>query len=178
MTAAPAHIDTDFPPLTDKDCEASSAVGDLNAPGQHNKKLSWIWKWMGPSSTRLNANPNLQSIVDYQQEHRFLMLGITIWYLYFIEVYRIHWLCARAQSNRWSEELNLMEHEMEWTVRFYMYMAKLWASRRDANAGDPRLRAYAEQLMDMWNELGRIVDQLFFSQNFSYHSIWQVVPYC
>ena len=163
---SPAQINTDFPPLTDKDCEASSSVGDPNAPGQRNKKLSWIWKWMGPSSTRftrLNANPDLQSIVDYQQECRFLMLGITIWYLYFIEVYRIHWIHARAQRNRWSEELNLTEHEMEWTVRFYMYMAKLWASQRDANAGDPGLCAYAEQLMDMWNELGRIVDRLFLS---------------
>jgi len=69
--------------------------------------------------------------------------------LIFFVVYRIHWLCACVQRNRWSEELNLTEHEMEWTVHFYMYMAKLWASRRDANSGDPGLRTYAEQIMDM-----------------------------
>ncbi|KAH9477050.1 hypothetical protein JR316_0010966 [Psilocybe cubensis] len=46
-------------------------------------------------------------------------------------IFRLNWLRARAQRNRWQEELALTKKEMEWTVRFYVYMAKTWCARHD-----------------------------------------------
>ncbi|KAF8957920.1 hypothetical protein BDZ97DRAFT_1591460, partial [Flammula alnicola] len=77
-------------------------------------------------------------------------------------VYRVNWLRARAQNNRWAEELNLTKHEMQWTVRWYVHMAEKWKARRDPEVEVSRgHRAYAEKQMAMWNELGRVSEVIF-----------------
>ena len=96
--------------------------------------------------------------------------------LIYIEVYRVNWLRARAQHNRWTEELALTEHEMEWTVRWYVHMAKQWKSRRDA--GEPFSlghMAYAERQMAMWNELGHVAQFSFTKSNPTNPAIWENV---
>ena len=40
----------------------------------------------------------------------------------------MHWLRARAQRGRWSEELNLVQHEMQWTLNFIC----IWPERGEA----------------------------------------------
>ena len=96
--------------------------------------------------------------------------------LIYIEVYRVNWLRARAQNNRWTEELALTKCEMEWTVRWYVHMAKEWKSRRDAR--EPRSLvhiAYAERQMAMWNELGRVAQFSFTKSNPTNPAIWENV---
>ncbi|KAF8875479.1 hypothetical protein CPB84DRAFT_1668450, partial [Gymnopilus junonius] len=66
----------------------------------------------------------------------------------------LNWLHAQAQKNRWAEELELTKHEMEWTIRFYMYMATTWQTII-------RHHAYAEKQIDMWNELGHVLEAMF-----------------
>ncbi|KDR79700.1 hypothetical protein GALMADRAFT_46831, partial [Galerina marginata CBS 339.88] len=69
-------------------------------------------------------------------------------------VYRQSWLRARAQKDRWAEELELCKYEMSWTARFYAAMAQQW--RRRGNAAviqSPGHRVYAEEQIAMWNEL-------------------------
>lgn len=92
-------------------------------------------------------------------------------------VYRIHWLRARAEKNRWSEELYLTEHEMVWTVKYYMYMAKLWEKRRMEYIHNQGLKAYAEQQIALWNDLGRVTQNLFRRVNFSHSQIWSPIPH-
>lgn len=67
-------------------------------------------------------------------------------------VHRVHWLRARAQRNRWSEELLLVQYEMEWTVNYFDYMAEVWNQRsasaqRDVHAGSA---AYAHRQKAQW----------------------------
>lgn len=91
-------------------------------------------------------------------------------------VYRLNWLRARAQKNRWSEELNLTRHEMQWTVRWYVHMAAKWRVRRDAVDDLWRgHRAYAEKQIGMWNELGRVSEIIFSMANSEHKSVWQLV---
>ena len=96
--------------------------------------------------------------------------------LILIEVYRLNWLRARAQNNRWTEELLLTKREMEWTVRWYVYMAKRWKSRRDVpepvSLGHI---AYTEKQMSMWNELGRVAHVLFTNSNPTHPAVWEDV---
>ncbi|KAF8873408.1 hypothetical protein CPB84DRAFT_1665355, partial [Gymnopilus junonius] len=67
-----------------------------------------------------------------------------------------------AQKNRWAEELELTKHEMEWTVRFYMYMATTWQSHWDSTTQlSSGHHAYAEKQIDMWNELGHVSEAMF-----------------
>ena len=92
------------------------------------------------------------------------------------KVYRVNWLHARAQNNRWQEELTLTEHEMEWTIRWYANMAKKWRARRDAFELPSRGHAaYAEKQIAMWNELGRVAERLFSNSNPTYQRIWELV---
>jgi len=70
----------------------------------------------------------------------------------------------------------LTKHEMEWTVRWYVHMAKKWSTRRDTSElTSCRHRAYAEKQMDMWNELGRVSQALFSNSNPTHPHVWQLV---
>jgi len=65
---------------------------------------------------------------------------------------------------------------MEWTVRWYVYMAKKWRSRHDAGEL-PSLghRAYAEKQIAMWNELGRVAQVSFTNSNPTHPPVWEDV---
>jgi len=118
-----------------------------------------------PQPPRLNTKTNVRFAVHF-----------TYAMLIYIAVYRINWLRARAQNNRWTEELSLTKHEMEWTVRWYVYMAKKWKSRRDVRDQVSLGHiAYAEKQMAMWNELGRVAQLLFTKGNPTHLPVWEDV---
>ena len=48
-------------------------------------------------------------------------------------VRRVHWLRARAQLMRWQEELTLTGYEMQWTVRYFLYMSRKWVLKFDGH---------------------------------------------
>ena len=65
---------------------------------------------------------------------------------------------------------------MEWTVRWYVYMAKKWKSRRDVTEPVSLGHiAYAEKQMSMWNELGRVAQLLFTNRNPTHLAVWEDV---
>ncbi|KAF9545280.1 hypothetical protein CPC08DRAFT_649410 [Agrocybe pediades] len=136
-----------FPPLKDSDLQASQSIADPNAPGLRYHRLAWIWTWTPPIS-------------EFQQS---------------LAIYRVHWLRARAENNRWKEELELTCYEMQWTTRFYMYMAELWAKRRNHCQEKAGFKPYAEQQIGLWNDMGRITENLFCRVNTSHPRIWQPV---
>ncbi|KAF8961701.1 hypothetical protein BDZ97DRAFT_1759716 [Flammula alnicola] len=122
-----------YPFLELEHCRISTTISNPNSAGQSRDRLPWFWS----SSARLVAT----SATDTEHQNEF---------------YRVNWLRARAQNNRWAEELNLTKHEMQWTVRWYVHMAEKWKARRDPAVEVSRgHRAYAEKQMAMWNELGR-----------------------
>ncbi|KAF8956034.1 hypothetical protein BDZ97DRAFT_1672276, partial [Flammula alnicola] len=148
-----------YPELLISDCTISTAVSEPNAYGQSTDRLPWFWS---------SARPGTLSVPESE---------------YYNEFYRVNWLRARAQRGRWAEELILTRREMQWTVRFYVHMAEKWKARRDTwllhRDPDGQIarghRAYAEQQMAMWNELGRVSEVMFTNANSDHTCSWRLV---
>lgn len=79
-----------------------------------------------------------------------------------VAVRRVHWLRGRASAGRWKEERNIVAHEMQCTVRYYMHKSNLWAT---AISEFPQMHAgaaaYADRQSVRWLQLARKADRLF-----------------
>lgn len=65
---------------------------------------------------------------------------------------------------------------MEWTVRFYSYMADQWRRRRDADGAlSEGHRAYASEKIAMWNSLKDAADGMFSKANRNHRMRWTTV---
>lgn len=69
-------------------------------------------------------------------------------------VYRVNWLRAKSRVNRWEEEKQLLEEEMEWVCRFFDKKAEICLGWREL-AGNARAghRAYASRQAETWRLL-------------------------
>ncbi|KAG2085106.1 uncharacterized protein F5147DRAFT_589220 [Suillus discolor] len=121
--------------------KASAAVADLNAQGQRNSTLPWFWS------------------LDVQ--------GDSISNDWMNEFYRVHWLRAKALHDRWLEEQLLVEHEMGWTLQFFLYKASMWLSHITHN-GDPLPeghKCYAIRQAHMYHKLAKHARTTFLKAN-------------
>ena len=75
----------------------------------------------------------------------------------------MHWIRARAQKDRWKEEFTLTGHEMQWTVRYFLYQAKLWEDRgiQSEHSGNQGPTAYAHRKVAMWNAMAKAAENCF-----------------
>ena len=84
-------------------------------------------------------------------------------------VHRVHWLRARAQSGRWSEEAILVGYEMQWTVRYFLHQAQQWDDRCDAEneirSLAPGPAAYAARKAAMWRWVALKAKKCFLKVN-------------
>jgi hypothetical protein len=46
-------------------------------------------------------------------------------------VYRVNWLRAKAQFNRWEEETKMVKNEMTWTTLWFENQRKRWQDRAE-----------------------------------------------
>lgn len=67
-------------------------------------------------------------------------------------VYRVNWLRAKARQDRWSEELQIVRHEMKWTILWFQHQIKEWKDRlkRSVQENEKGHIAYAEKQVAMW----------------------------
>jgi hypothetical protein len=72
-------------------------------------------------------------------------------------VYRVNWLRAKARVDRWSEELTLVKHEMNWTILWFKNQADLWRERSEREDGDlpDGHKAYATKQQKLWKAFER-----------------------
>ncbi|MDX6295876.1 MAG: hypothetical protein QOH50_5046 [Kribbellaceae bacterium] len=92
-------------------------------------------------------------------------------------VYRVNWLRARSQWNRWSEELPRTEKEMIWTTLYFMHQRDVWYRTLSDQNGDKGLIAYCEKKIYHWEEMARVADFQFRSANEDYPGVWcPIVP--
>ncbi|KAG1898524.1 uncharacterized protein F5891DRAFT_955534, partial [Suillus fuscotomentosus] len=87
--------------------KTTAAMADPNAWGQRNATLPWFWS------------------LDVQ--------GDSVSSDWMNEFYRVHWLRTKALHDRWAEELILVEHEMGWTLEFFLFKASTWLTRLTSN---------------------------------------------
>jgi hypothetical protein len=146
----PAILDSIYRELTSDDMKPSSAVADPNVAGSSRTKLSWIW----------TVHQGIRSTDNYLTECEFPE---------FLpcptdkeEVYRVHWLRARAQLHRWQEEVTLTQNEMHWATNYFTFRQRQWStwqsSHSDLTHGH---HAYAERQKAMWGEMGQHARALF-----------------
>lgn len=69
-------------------------------------------------------------------------MGISIYTnsiaLIALPVYRVNWLRAKAAKDRWTEELELVEAEFQWTVNFFQTKAGSWEALRNSSEEEGR----------------------------------------
>ncbi|KAH9959751.1 hypothetical protein BGW80DRAFT_1183207, partial [Lactifluus volemus] len=133
-----------FRVLSKKDVKSSTALLDPNKPGSSTLQLSWIWQ--------VESNIDQGSTQALQ------------------EFQRVHWLRARAQKQRWKEEVILVGYEMQWTVRFFIHKQEDWERRRtmanDNQATGPA--AYAARKAAMWGWMAQDANDSFKRTNSIY----------
>ncbi|TFK60073.1 hypothetical protein BDN72DRAFT_550274 [Pluteus cervinus] len=110
--------------LLDKDLKISTSLLDTSIPGQRYKSLPWFWA--------LGSIPTKK--------------GTTV----MREFLRVHWLRAKAQVDRAREEKVLVEHEMQWTINYFMNKAERWAELGKGYPNKSGHRAYARRQENVW----------------------------
>ena len=93
-------------------------------------------------------------------EHDFVEIAI---FTLMHSVYHVNWLRAKAHVDRWREELIIVKHEMQWTIRWFEFQANLWRERSErADDGLPRgHRSYAKKQEKLWNAFQRKASERF-----------------
>ncbi|GBE83152.1 hypothetical protein SCP_0501990 [Sparassis crispa] len=112
-------------PLDKKDLHVKTAVIEASTFGLRNINLAWFWT------------------VDVAGDR-----GSSEW---MDEFYRVNWLRARAQYERWREERVLVHSEMAWTIATFKRNMKRWAHWLEMT--DPSWRGhvcYAARQVSMW----------------------------
>jgi len=169
-----------YPILRRSDCVINTAIANVNARGQSQIRLSWVW------GARDGYDPDDQTAQKTATDNNRLMeckykliLKFSVLLNSEIKVYRINWMRARAQKNRWEEELPRTEKEMIWTTLYFMHQRDIWYGRlvelRLETAENAGLRSYCEQMMFQWEEFSRIADFQFRRGNADFPGVWRPI---
>ncbi|KAJ2935276.1 hypothetical protein H1R20_g1819, partial [Candolleomyces eurysporus] len=114
-------VDQEFLPLEEQDIR--SMVEAEPGQGETRRKLSWIWR-------RVNA-------ADATEEETEQFVTETI---------RVEWGKSRARAQRYQEEIQLVQEEMDRTLRFFVWKAADWRSKGIAPRTEPISAEYAKGL--------------------------------
>ncbi len=166
-----------YPLLRRSDCTINTAIADVNARGQSQARLPWLWAaqdgWDGEDQPGQNAMLDNDRLLECECSP----LVPWFWYLMNdISVYRVNWMRARAHTQRWEEELPRTEKEMEWTTRYFMYERDVWYRRlvnlREEGSGGKGHEAYCEQQISQWEENARLAAFQFRKANPDFMDPW------
>ncbi|KAH7904267.1 hypothetical protein BJ138DRAFT_1019360 [Hygrophoropsis aurantiaca] len=115
------------------DLSVNKDVTEENRYGQGNHKMAWFWA-MGKQSEQHNG--------------------------WMKEYYRINWLKAKARCVRWEEELDIVWHEMSWTINWFNNRRNRWKELLGLSL-EPGRKAYAEKQIAMWGTFVEGATQAF-----------------
>ncbi|KAI5988585.1 hypothetical protein EDD15DRAFT_2389281 [Pisolithus albus] len=94
--------------LRSEDIRSMMDMLDMETEG--TRMFSWIWKVHGASQDEGDRDGSLDAM-------------------------HIEWCKARARANRWTEEVELLMEEMQWTDRFLEWHASWWMGRANMPPG-------------------------------------------
>ncbi|KAG1882239.1 hypothetical protein F4604DRAFT_1921982 [Suillus subluteus] len=131
------HLLKKYLPLKKEDLKASSVVADPNAHGQRDTTLSWFWS------------------LDVQ--------GDTSGNDWMTEFYWVNWLRTKALRDRWSEEVTIVKHEMQWSINFFKHRAKQWLGHMHnaTSAGLTGHTCYAARQSHIYDQLASHAEDSF-----------------
>jgi len=85
-----------------------------------------------------------------------------------LAVKRVHWLRGRAIYQRWKEEELLVNNEMQWTVKYFIYKSDTWRNVPRHNLLPSGPIAYAARQAAQWRDLATRAQRLFIEHNSDY----------
>ncbi|KAJ2936112.1 hypothetical protein H1R20_g975, partial [Candolleomyces eurysporus] len=115
------NLDQEFLPLEDKDIRSMTEAEP--GQGETRRKLSWIWR-------HVNA-------ANATEEETKAFVTDTI---------RVEWGKSRARAQRYQEEIELVQEEMDRTLRFFVWKAADWHAKGVALRMEPISAEYSEGL--------------------------------
>ncbi|KIJ30410.1 hypothetical protein M422DRAFT_268065 [Sphaerobolus stellatus SS14] len=59
-----------------------------------------------------------------------------------IETQRVHWFLARAQKDRWIEEVEIIQEEMRRLIRYFNFYQEMWAHMATTHENRPHIASY------------------------------------
>jgi hypothetical protein len=144
--------------------KTTAAVADPNARGQRNATLPWFWS--------LDIQGDSVSS-DWMNECKSVAIRGFRAEAQDTTVYRVHWLRTKALRDRWAEELILVEHEMGWTLEFFLFKASMWLTRLTSNgeALPEGHKCYAIRQAHMYQELAKHAQAGFIKTNPTFRPI-------
>ncbi|PPQ94191.1 hypothetical protein CVT25_003781 [Psilocybe cyanescens] len=164
--------------LKKDDVRGSTMILNPNLSGSTTLRLSWIWHSVSqcllPRMNGHNADPS--SMPTPGDDEGDLGMEEETDPTTILEFKRVHWLCARAQFQRWDEEKTLVSYEMQWTISYFLNKARSWKSAAacpglDSAQLPPGVVAYAHWQSDIWHQLAIIADQSYQRSNPNYKSM-------
>lgn len=129
-----------FQELKPEHLKTTTTFIDYRTPGMKHKTLAWFW----------HLDVQGDSIDDsLMLECEWINAFLALFVVDSIPVYRVNWLRAREIYKRTREEVILVSHEMEWTVRYFRHEADRWSKRKTA-VDTPGHIAVALRMESMW----------------------------
>ncbi|KAF8258199.1 hypothetical protein EI94DRAFT_1623948, partial [Lactarius quietus] len=113
-----------------QDLHVATLVLGSDKPGQRNTQQSWIWSFGQTSEDEGTWMDDFE---------------------------RVHWLCAKAQFERWLEEQQSIHDEAQWVPAYFHAKAEAWKKLmvftvKESLKGHA---AYASYQMHMWEKLAQ-----------------------
>ena len=80
---------------------------------------------------------------------------------------RVHWLRAKCQLDRWTEEKKLLTLEMACTVRWFRWKKRSWQTlgEKSQSCEDFGAAGYAFRQMSLWGRMEAEATKLFTNAN-------------
>ena len=147
-----------FQSLEPDDLKTSTTFLNSSVGGMKHRHLSWVW-YLDVEGDSVDDNVMKEckcSVIYWVLIGKLARSNVSIG----SKVYRVNWLRARENFKRAEEEVRLVWHEMDWTIRFFKYQATTWESRKSMG-GTPGHLSYARRMESMWMKFAFRADQAF-----------------
>src|SRR5882724_5080199 len=109
-----------YRPIRPQDLALSGDVVGEQRLWQRNDTLVWFW-----CIASINQEQEMSGWMSVSDE-----AGSPLVLLHkALQVYRVNWLRAKAQMDRWQEEVTLIQNEIRWMHLWLVYHRNIWEGR-------------------------------------------------
>jgi hypothetical protein len=142
--------------LQRQDLKINTTVIAPDVRGQRNKLLPWFWSMDVRRDADVGAWMNDCKCNYYARSADPQRVDLNL-------VYRVHWLRAKAQKERWIEELQCLQIEMGSAARFFRHQGQFWQERQELIEPQerPGHAAWAARQSAMWYSMAAQADCRF-----------------
>ncbi|KAK7458894.1 hypothetical protein VKT23_009905 [Stygiomarasmius scandens] len=119
---------TIWPDITKQDLGVRSENQEQDRLGKPSRDLAWFWRYGDDITREVDSKPAMEKF------------------------YRVNYLKAQAEWQRWDEELLLLKKEAIWRVAWFTYHKELWETRAKSTECGSGLQVHAHQMSLRWEK--------------------------